>query len=92
MIWHGHGKWVHHHHQWPGHVQHQPRQLVRVKGDSDDWYVLFFFVLSGHWEYQSKAKRARLARAEERQRQAAEEAAEDQECQHRKRVSSSSVV
>ena len=80
MIWHGHGKWVHHHHQWPG----QPRQLVRVKGDSDDWYVLFFFVLSGHWEYQSKAKRARLARAEERRRQAAEEAAEDQECRHRK--------
>ena len=83
MTWHGHGKWVHHHHQWHGHVQHQPRQLARVKGNSHDWYVLFSFVLSGHWEYRLKAKRAQSARAEERRRQAAEEAAKDQECRHR---------
>ena len=46
---------------------------------------LFSFVLSGHWEYRLKAKRAQLARAEERRRQAAasEEAAKDQECRHR---------
>ena len=49
MSWHD--KWVHHHHQWPGHVQHQPGQLARANGDSDNWYVLFSFVLTGPWEY-----------------------------------------